>query len=90
MQPVNYRVLAFVINCICYVFQPHLCCFTTSHLLVAKVALRDCGFKELLHSPYSSDLAPCDFHLFPSLKGHLHGKHLEDGNELKIATEEWL
>ncbi|GFW62181.1 histone-lysine N-methyltransferase SETMAR [Trichonephila clavipes] len=29
----------------------------------------------LLHSPYSSDLTPCDFWLFPQLKKPLRGKH---------------
>ena len=32
-NPVNYMFLAFVINCICYVFQPHPCCFVTVYLL---------------------------------------------------------
>ena len=27
------------------------------------------GIKTLPHSPYSSDLAPCDFCLFPKLRG---------------------
>ena len=58
--------------------------------LVAKADLRDCGFEELSYPHYSPDLAPCDFHLFHSLKVHLYGKHFEDDNELNTATEEWL
>ena len=57
---------------------------------VAKAALRDCGFEEMSHPPYSPDLAPCDFHLFPKLKGHLRGTRYDDDDELKSATEEWL
>ena len=53
-------------------------------MLAAKAALRDCEFEELSHSPYSPDLTSRDFHLFPN------SKHLEDDNELKTATEEWL
>jgi len=30
------------------------------------------------HPPYSSDLAPCDFFLFPSLKAKLRGTHFEN------------
>lgn len=33
------------------------------------------------HIPYSSDLALCDFHLFPALKKHLSGKSFD--NEIK-------
>jgi len=29
----------------------------------------------LPHPPYSPDLAPCDFFLFPKLKTHLKGYH---------------
>jgi hypothetical protein len=29
----------------------------------------------LPHPPYSPDLAPCDFFLFPKLKIHLKGHH---------------
>ena len=28
------------------------------------------GIKTVLHSPYSSDLAPCDFWLSPKLRGY--------------------
>ena len=55
--------------------------------LVAKAGLRGCEFQQLSHSPYTPDLALCDFHL---LKGHLCGKHLEDDNELKTAPDEIL
>ncbi|GFX20468.1 hypothetical protein TNCV_3488251 [Trichonephila clavipes] len=30
----------------------------------------------LPHPPYSSGLTPCDFYMFPSMKKHLHGRHL--------------
>ena len=28
----------------------------------------------------------CDFHLFPSLKGHLRGKHFKEDNQLKTEN----
>jgi len=42
------------------------------------------------HPPYSPDLAPSDYHLFPNLKQHLRGQRFLTDNELKYATKEWL
>jgi len=42
------------------------------------------------HPPYSPDLAPSDYHLFPNLKQYLHGQRILTDDELKYATEEWL
>jgi len=33
------------------------------------------GFQCLDHPPYSPDLAPSDYHLFPGLKKKLKGRH---------------
>jgi len=33
------------------------------------------GFQCLDHPPYSPDLAPSDYHLFPGLRKHLKGHH---------------
>ncbi|UYV71873.1 hypothetical protein LAZ67_9000821 [Cordylochernes scorpioides] len=38
-------------------------------------AIYDSGFELLPHAPYSPDLAPADFHLFPHLKKSLSGIH---------------
>ncbi|UYV77299.1 hypothetical protein LAZ67_15000402 [Cordylochernes scorpioides] len=38
--------------------------------LQAMAAIHDSGFELLPHTPYSPDLAPSDFHLFPRLKNH--------------------
>ena len=40
----------------------------------------------LTHPPYSPDLAPCDFALFPKLKGELKGKHFNDLDELRLES----
>jgi len=42
------------------------------------------------HPPYSPDLAPSDYHLFPNLKKHLHRQRFSTKNELRYAIEEWL
>jgi len=43
----------------------------------------------LPHPPYSPDLAPCDFYLFPKLKSKLKGHHFGTiENIQKIVTDE--
>ena len=41
--------------------------------MVAMATIRDCAFQLVPHPPYSPDLAPSDFHLFPNLKKDLAG-----------------
>ena len=36
--------------------------------------LTELKYELLPHPPYSSDLAPCDYYLFPNSKGWLSGK----------------
>ncbi|UYV84200.1 hypothetical protein LAZ67_X001501 [Cordylochernes scorpioides] len=43
--------------------------------LQAMAAIYDSGFELLTHAPYSPDIAPSDFHLFPHLKRSLSGIH---------------
>ena len=40
------------------------------------------GIKTVRHPPYSPDLAPCDFSLFPKLRG----SHYEIIEEMKVAV----
>ena len=44
------------------------------------------GIKTVPHSPYSTDLAPCDFWLFPKLKENLRDCHYETTEEIKEAV----
>lgn len=37
----------------------------------------------LHHPPYSPDLAPADYFLFPKLKSHLKGRHFEDVSDIQ-------
>ena len=44
------------------------------------------GIKTVPHPPYSPDLAPCDFWLFPKLKENLRGSRYETIGEMKEAV----
>ena len=48
------------------------------------------GFKCLDHPPYSSDLAPSDYHLFPVQRKQLKGSHFSTDAEVIAAAETWL
>ena len=57
---------------------------------VSQDAIKECGFEMIPHPPYSPDLAPSDFFLFPQLKKHLRGTRFSDDEKLKEATEAWF
>ncbi|UYV76934.1 hypothetical protein LAZ67_14002480 [Cordylochernes scorpioides] len=42
------------------------------------------------HTPYSPELAPSDFYLFPALKLHLGGKHFANDDEVQAEANHWL
>ena len=44
------------------------------------------GIKTVPHPPYSPDLAPCDFWLFPKFKKNLRGSRFETIEEMKEAV----
>jgi len=48
------------------------------------------GFQCLDHPPYSPDLAPSHYHLFPGLKKQLKGRHFPSDAEVIAAAETWL
>ena len=48
------------------------------------------GFKILPHPPYSPDLAPSDFFIFPSLKKHQKGQRFHSNEDVISAVEEWF
>jgi histone-lysine N-methyltransferase SETMAR len=48
------------------------------------------GWDIITHPPYSPDLAPCDYHLFPKLKEHLAGRRFRDDDEVKVAVQRFL
>lgn len=56
----------------------------------AAAAIRECGFHELNHPPYSPDLAPSDFYLFSKLKKSLRGKRFLDDSEVMSAVSDYI
>jgi len=42
------------------------------------------------HPPYSPDLAPSDYHLFPNMKTWLATQRFDDDAELQAGMNEWL
>ncbi|KAF2888656.1 hypothetical protein ILUMI_17517 [Ignelater luminosus] len=50
--------------------------------------LRSAGIKLMSHSPYTPDLAFCDFFLFPTIKKKLCGIHFLTSEEAANAFEE--
>ncbi|GBP93154.1 Protein phosphatase 1 regulatory subunit 12A [Eumeta japonica] len=57
---------------------------------VSRQALKDTGFSEIDHQPYSPDLAPSDYFLFSNLKKELRGRRFVDDNQMKMAVESHL
>jgi len=45
--------------------------------------LRELGWEVLMHPPYSSDIAPSDYHLFRSLQNFLNGKNFKNDDGIK-------
>jgi histone-lysine N-methyltransferase SETMAR len=60
--------------------RPHMSARTTAeiHLL---------GFTVSDHPPYSPDMAPSDFHLFPKMKKHFRGPQILSGDEVKTTVK---
>ncbi|PNF35989.1 hypothetical protein B7P43_G02291 [Cryptotermes secundus] len=42
---------------------------------------------EIPHQPYSPDLAPCDFFLFPEMKIKLKGRRFDTAEEIQVETQ---
>ena len=48
------------------------------------------GLQGLDHQPYSPDLSPSDYHMFPGLKKQLKGRHFLSDVEFIAAAETWF
>ena len=57
---------------------------------VAMAAATKCSFKDGPHPPYSPELAPLDFYLFPNLKTNLCGRNFESNEGITNAVDEYL
>ena len=61
------------------------------HMSVRSQApIRQCGFQQLNHPPYSPDLAPSDYFLFRVMKKFLRGKRFSSDEEVKEAVTTWF
>ena len=58
--------------------------------LETRTALDRLGLRTLPHPPYSQDLAPSDFFLFPKLKDYLKGNRYETDEGVKKAVLSFL
>jgi hypothetical protein len=56
----------------------------------SQAAIRQCGFQQLNHPPYSPDQAPSDYFLFRIMKKFLRGKRLSSDEEVKEAVTTWF
>jgi len=57
---------------------------------VAMAKLHELGCELIPHPPYSPDLAPCNFFLFPNLKTWLDGKKFSSNEEVIVAVNEYF
>lgn len=57
---------------------------------IATQFLKHKGVSVLPHPPYSPDLAPCDFFLFPKLKKFLEGRRYHNRNAIGSAIFQYL
>ena len=56
----------------------------------SKETLGSIGLEPISHAPYSPDLAPLDFAVFPKLKAELEGEKFESPDELQKAVQKIL
>ena len=66
------------------------CVIQANRALATQKKLDYQGFQRLDHPPYSPDLAPSDYHLFPELKKQLKRIHFSSDTEIIAAAETWL
>ena len=57
---------------------------------IVTTILQEFHWEIFSHPPYSPDLAPCDFFLFPKLKEHLKEARFPSKSEAKREVVTWL
>ena len=57
---------------------------------VAMTTATECEFELISHPPYSPDMAPSDFYLFPKLKSHLRGTQYGSNEGVIETVNEYL
>jgi len=61
-----------------------------SPALATQKKLAYLGFQCLDHPPYSLDMAPSEYYLFPGMKKQLKSRHFASDAEVIVAGETWL
>jgi len=56
----------------------------------SQATIRQCGFQQLNHPPYSPDLALSHYFLFRVIKKFLRGKRFSNDEEVKEAVTTWF
>ena len=54
---------------------------------IAQAKKHEFGFESLPHPPYSPELTPSVYYLFPNLKRWLYGRRFESSEEVESETE---
>ena len=54
---------------------------------IAQAKKHELGFESLLHPPYSPDLSPSDYYLFPNLERWLCGRRFDSNGKVEWETE---
>ncbi|EFN80437.1 Histone-lysine N-methyltransferase SETMAR, partial [Harpegnathos saltator] len=57
---------------------------------IVKATFEALGWDVLPHSPYSSDIAPFDYHLFRSMVHGLSDQHFNNYEEIEKWLNEWI
>lgn len=58
--------------------------------IISMAKIHELRYELLPHPPYSPDLAPCDYFLFPNLKRWLHGKRFYSNDEVIAETSAYF
>jgi hypothetical protein len=83
------KILITRVHCIRPEFQESGSCifYTTMHQQILRALSLKClakrGIPMLLHPPYSADLMPADFFLFPKLKAAMKGTRFKDVSSIQ-------
>jgi histone-lysine N-methyltransferase SETMAR len=56
----------------------------------SQAAIRQCGFQQLNHPPYSPDVAPSGYFLFRVMKKFLRCKRFSSDEKVKEAVTTWF
>jgi len=89
----TFRSFVYKLHSFKTLLSPSVCTFTITHRHTrpwAMSKLEQLRFELIAHPPYSSDLAPSDYSLFPNLKRWLQRKRFTSNEEVIAETEAYF